>query len=55
MSSVRSDQPSIQQLQTVADLLDIPVLACIYAYILQEEPMSVPDIVADLDFPQGRW
>ena len=52
-SPAQSTQPPIQQLQTIANLLDTPALARIYAYILQEGPVSVPDIVADLDFPQG--
>jgi DNA-binding MarR family transcriptional regulator len=52
-SPVQSDQSPIQQLQTIADLLDTPALARIYAHILQKGPVTVPDIVADLDFPQG--
>lgn len=52
-SPARSTQPPIQQLQTIADLLETPALARIYAYILQEGPVTVPDIVANLDFPQG--
>jgi DNA-binding MarR family transcriptional regulator len=52
-SPVRSDQPPIQQLQTIADLLDTPALARIYAHVLQEGPVTVPEIVANLDFPQG--
>lgn len=52
-SPAQSTQPPIQQLQTIADLLETPALARIYAYILQEGPVTVPDIVANLDFPQG--
>jgi predicted ArsR family transcriptional regulator len=40
-------------LQTVADLLETPALARLYAYILQHGPVTVPAIVDDLDIPQG--
>jgi len=46
-------RPPIQQLQTVADLLETPALARIYAHILQDGPVTVADIVDELDIPQG--
>jgi len=49
----RSGQSPIQQLQTVADLLETPALARIYAHILQHGPVTVSDLVGDLDVPQG--
>ena len=52
-SPAHPNQPPIQQLQMIADLLDTPALARIYAHILQEGPVTVPDIVTNLDFPQG--
>ena len=52
-SPVRSDRPPLQQLQTVADLLDTPALARIYAHILQNGPVTVGTLVDDLDIPQG--
>ena len=52
-SPPQSNRPPIQQLQTVVDLLETPTLARIYAYVLQEGPVTVGDIVEDLDVPQG--
>ena len=52
-SPPRSGQPPIQQLQTVVDLLETPVLAQMYAYILQHGPVTVSEIVDELDIPQG--
>lgn len=52
-SPTRSGRPPIQQLQTVADLLETPALARLYAYILQNGPATVSGIVDDLDIPQG--
>jgi len=52
-SPPRSGQPPIQQLQTVVDLLETPVLARMYAYILQHGPVTVSEIVDELDIPQG--
>ena len=52
-SPPRSGQPPIQQLQTVADLLETPVLARMYAYILQHDPVTVSEIIDELDVPQG--
>lgn len=52
-SPPRSDQPPIQQLQTVAGLLETPALARMYAYILQHGPVTVSEVVEELDIPQG--
>jgi DNA-binding transcriptional ArsR family regulator len=52
-SPPRSGQPPIRQLQTVVDLLETPRLARIYAHILQHGPVTVSDIVDELDIPQG--
>lgn len=48
-----SEQSPIQQLQMVVDLLETPGLAQIYAHAFQHGPISVSDIVDDLDVPQG--
>jgi DNA-binding MarR family transcriptional regulator len=52
-SPTRSDHPPIQHLQTVVDVLETPALARIYAHILDDGPVTVADIVKDLDAPQG--
>lgn len=52
-SPSRSGRPPIQQLQTVVDLLETPALARIYAHVMQDGPVTVADIVDDLDIPQG--
>lgn len=52
-SLARSDHPPIQQLQTVADRLETPALARLYAYILRNDSVTVADIVANLGIPQG--
>ncbi|MFB6227313.1 MAG: helix-turn-helix domain-containing protein [Halobacteriales archaeon] len=39
--------------QTVADLLDTPALARLYAHILQHGPVTVSELVGELDIPQG--
>ena len=52
-SSIRSDRPPIRELQTVVELLETPPLARIYAYVLRNGPVTVADIVADLELPQG--
>ena len=52
-SPPQSGRPPIQQLQTVADLLETPALARLYAYILRRGPVTVSEIVNDLDIPQG--
>ena len=52
-SSSQSGRPPIQQLQTIADLLETPVLARLYAHILQHGPVTVSEIVDTLSIPQG--
>ena len=52
-SPPQSGRPPIQQLQTVADLLETPALARLYAHILQHGPVAVAELVDDLDIPQG--
>src|SRR6056297_1363105 len=52
-SPTRSGRPPIQQLQTIADLLDNPALARLYAHILQHGPVTVSELVDTLDIPQG--
>ncbi|RBI59752.1 ArsR family transcriptional regulator [halophilic archaeon] len=52
-SPSQSGQSPIQQLQTVVDLLETPVLARMYAHVMQNGPVTVADIIDDLDIPQG--
>ena len=52
-SPPQSGRSPIQQLQTVADLLETPALARVYAQILQHGPITVSEILDDLDIPQG--
>jgi DNA-binding MarR family transcriptional regulator len=52
-SPPQSGRPPIQQLQTVADLLETPALARLYAHLLQCGPITVSRIVDALDIPQG--
>ncbi|OAQ52952.1 hypothetical protein HTG_08980 [Natrinema mahii] len=52
-SPAESGRPPLQQLRTVADLLETPALARIYAHVLLEGPVTVGDVVADLEVPQG--
>lgn len=52
-SPTRSDPPPIQQLQTVAELLDTPARARLYAYVLQHGPVTVAEIIDALGTPQG--
>ncbi|MFC7079603.1 DUF7437 domain-containing protein [Halorussus caseinilyticus] len=52
-SSPPSRTPPIEQLRTVLDLLETPKLARIYAYIFRHGPTAVPELVAELDVPQG--
>jgi len=52
-SPPRSGRPPIQQLQTVVDLLKTPALARLYAHILQHGPVTVSEMVEELDIPQG--
>lgn len=52
-SSARSNRPPIRQLQTIVDLLETPALAGIYAHVVRMGPVTVNDVVDDLDVPQG--
>lgn len=52
-SSSQSGEPSIRQLQTVVDILETPALARLYAYIRQEGPVTVSEIIAAVEIPQG--
>ena len=52
-SPPRSGRPPIQQLQTVADLLETPALARLYAHILQHGPVTVSELIDKLGIPQG--
>lgn len=52
-SPPQSGQSPIRQLQTVADLLETPALARVYAQVLREGPVTVSDIVSAVDVPQG--
>lgn len=45
--------PPIQQLQTVADLLETPVLARLYTHILQHGPVTVSELIDNVNIPQG--
>lgn len=47
------DRAPLQQLRTVADLLETPALARLYAYVLRNGPVTVADAVEALDIPQG--
>lgn len=51
-SSAGRDRP-LQQLQTVADLIETPALARIYAYTEREGPVTVGELVDELGVPQG--
>lgn len=52
-SPPQSGQPPIQQLQTIADLLETPTLARIYAHVLRHGPVTVSEIIDTLNIPQG--
>ena len=52
-SSSRTGRPPIQQLQTVADLLETPALAQLYAHISRDGPITVSETVDELGLPQG--
>ncbi|MFC7156650.1 helix-turn-helix domain-containing protein [Halomarina halobia] len=45
--------PSIEQLRTVVELIETPVLARVYAYVLHAGPTTVADLVEQVDVPQG--
>lgn len=52
-SSTQSNHSPLRQLQMVVDLLETPSLARIYAYVLQNGPTTVSDIIDSLGIPQG--
>jgi len=52
-SSVPSRTPPIEQLRTVLDLFETPALARIYAYTFRHGAATVPELVDELDVPQG--
>lgn len=52
-SSVPTRTPPIEQLRTVLDLFETPALARIYAHTFREGPVTVPELVDELDVPQG--
>lgn len=52
-SPPQSGRPPIQQLRTVADLLETPALARLYAHVVKHGPVTVSEIIEDLDIPQG--
>lgn len=52
-STASSGHQPIRQLQTVADLLETPALARLYAHVLQYGPVTVSEVVETLDIPQG--
>jgi len=52
-SPAGADRPPLRQLRTVADLIETPTLARIYAYAEREGPVTVADVVENLDVPQG--
>lgn len=52
-ASPRPNRSPLTQLQTVADLLETPALARLYAHVLQNGPVTVAAVVTALDIPQG--
>jgi DNA-binding MarR family transcriptional regulator len=48
-----SGRPPIGRVRAVVDLLETPVLARVYTYILQDGPVTVAEIIDELDVPQG--
>lgn len=52
-SSPQSNHSPLRQLQAIVDLLETPSLARIYAYVLQNGPTTVSDIIDSLGIPQG--
>lgn len=52
-SPARSERRPLEELQTVVDLLEKPALARVYGFILREGPVSVIQVVEQLDVPQG--
>lgn len=52
-SSAGADGAPIERLRTVVALIETPSLARIYTYTLQHGPVTVSELVDDLDVPQG--
>jgi DNA-binding MarR family transcriptional regulator len=52
-SPPQSEQGPLHQLETVADLLETPPLARIYAHVLQHGPVTVSGLIEALAVPQG--
>lgn len=52
-SPPRSGRAPIERVRAVVDLLETPVLARVYTYVLQNGPVTVAMIIEDLDVPQG--
>lgn len=52
-SPARSERRPLEELQTVVDLLEKPTLARVYGFILRDGPVSVGQVVEQLDVPQG--
>lgn len=46
------DRPPLEGLATVAELVESPGLARIYAFALESGPATVPEMVDELDVPQ---
>lgn len=52
-SPPRPEQGPLHQLEMVADLLETPPLARVYAHVLQHGPVTVSDLIETLGIPQG--
>ncbi|WP_115891677.1 DUF7437 domain-containing protein [Haloferax sp. Atlit-48N] len=52
-TSNRADGDIVQEFLSVADLLEGPQLAQLYAYLAQEGEATVQDVIEDLDLAQG--
>ena len=52
-SPASPDRPPIQQLRTVAALLETPALARLYVHVVRHGPITVSAIVDELAVPQG--
>jgi DNA-binding MarR family transcriptional regulator len=52
-TSNRADGDIVQEFLSVADLLEEPQLARLYAYLAREGEATVPDVMDDLELPQG--
>jgi predicted ArsR family transcriptional regulator len=52
-SSTDRNQRPLRQLRTIAGLIETPVLARIYAYAEREGPVTVGELVDELEIPQG--